>query len=208
MDFYMRAGVASQGHGQGFLAEIAASHRNGGERGDEIAEDGGGRDDVEIFEVAEVAGAVLAFGGRGVFRHVLGEDVARRNAFDEERADVADHRGHPVFFLEGGGAADGDGLLAEAGVETADDFVLAEEAGHGVLDFAIEAHEVVEVEVLLARKFRFDGCCGGRHLRRFSGWTSGCLSYGERGRLANWEDAVRKTNCHKTEKDKAETPFA
>jgi len=180
------AAVADPGHGHDFLAEIAAGHGDAGEHGNEIAEHGDGRNDVEIFEIAEVAGAVLALGGRCVFRHVLGEDVARGDPFDEERADVADHRGHPVFFLEGVGAANGDGFLAEAGIEAADDLVLAEEAGHGVLDLAVEAHEVVKVEVLLARKLRLGACFGGRHLRRFSGLRSGCLSYGERGRLANW----------------------
>jgi hypothetical protein len=40
---------------------------------------------VEIFEIAEMAGAIFAFGGRSEFRHVLREDVARRNASREAR---------------------------------------------------------------------------------------------------------------------------
>ena len=120
------AAIADPGHGDDFLAEVAAGHGNAGHDGNEIAEHGDGRDDVEIIEIAEMAGAVFAFGGRSVLGHVLRENVARGNAFDEERADVADHRSHPVAFLERVGGADGNGFLAEAGVEAADDFVLAE----------------------------------------------------------------------------------
>ena len=65
--------------------------------GNQIAEHRNGRNDVEIFQVAEVAGAVFAERGRSVFRHVLRENVARRNAFHEQRADIADHRREPVF---------------------------------------------------------------------------------------------------------------
>ena len=73
-----------------------------------------GRNDVQIFQIAEVAGAVLALGRRIVFRHVLREDVARRNALHQQRADVADHRREPVFFLERVRRADRNGFLAEA----------------------------------------------------------------------------------------------
>ena len=91
--------------------------------------------------------------GRGVLGHVLRENVARRDALDEESTDVADHRSHPVALFKRVGGADGDGFLAEAGVEAADDFVLAEEPRHGVFHFTIEPHVVVEVEVLRAGKF-------------------------------------------------------
>ena len=163
------AAVADPGHGHDFLAEVAAGHGHAGHDRDEIAEHGDGRDDVKIFEVAEVAGAVFAERGRSVLGHVLGEDVARWNAFDQQRADVADHGREPVCFLEGVGGADGNGFLAEAGVQAADDFVLAEELGHGVFDLAVEAHVVVEVEILLAGKFsRFRAGFRGRHSGGFS----------------------------------------
>src|SRR5215471_1507547 len=118
---------------------------------------------------------------------VLREDVARWNALHQQCANVADHRRHPVFFLERVGAADGDGLLAEAGIKAADNFVLAEEARHGVLDLAVKAHEVIKIEVLLARKLQLGGGFRGRHVRRFSGRKSGCLSYGQREEIANRE---------------------
>src|SRR5262249_11147470 len=42
-----------------------------------------------------------------------------------------------------------NGFLAEAAVKTADNFVLAEQLDHGVFYRAIEAHVVVQVDVLL-----------------------------------------------------------
>jgi hypothetical protein len=158
------AAVADPGHGDDFLAQIAAGHGDAGHNRNEIAEHGDGRDDVEISEVAEMTRAVFALGRRSVLGHMLREDVPGRDAFDEERADIADHGRHPVAFFEGVGAADGDGFLAKAGVKAAHDFVLAEKAGHGLFDFAIEAHVVVEVEVLLAREFlRLFGRFRNRH---------------------------------------------
>src|SRR5215469_11708498 len=83
---------------------------------------------------------------------MLGEDVARWNAFDKQRANVADHGSDPVLFLKRVGRADRNRFLPEAGVQAAHDFVLAEELGHGVFYSAIEAHVVVEIQVLLARE--------------------------------------------------------
>src|SRR6266436_4714602 len=114
-----------------------------------------------MVQVAEVAGAVLALGGRIVLGHVLHEDVARRNAFDEQRADVADHGREPVFLLESIRAAHGNGFLTETGVQSADDFVLAEELDHGVFHGAVEAHVVVQVEILLARQVLLHAFSGG-----------------------------------------------
>ena len=71
---------------------------------------------MEIVEIAEMAGAVFAFGGRSVLGHVLRENVAGRDAFHEQRADVADHGREPVLFFQGVGGADGNGFLAQAGV--------------------------------------------------------------------------------------------
>src|SRR6202048_212876 len=99
-----------------------------------------------------MAGAVLALGGRIVLGHVLHENVARRHALDEQRADVANHGREPVFLFERIGAAHGNGFLTEAGVQTADDFILAEELDHGVFYRAVEAHVVVQVKILLPRQ--------------------------------------------------------
>src|ERR1700722_7375585 len=97
-----------------------------------------------------MAGAVFAFGGRSKFRHVLGENVAGRNAFYEQGADVANHGRDPIALLESGTSADRNSFLTQAGIETADDFVLAEEADHALFELAIELHEIIQVEVLFA----------------------------------------------------------
>ena len=148
------AAITNPGHGHNFLAEITPGHGNASHDRDEIAKHRDGRDDVQSFEIPEMASAVFALGGRSEFSHMLSKNVARRNTFDEERADIANHGRHPVLLFECVSAANGDGFLTEAGVEAADNFVLAEEAGHGVFDLAIEAHVVVEVEILLAGKFQ------------------------------------------------------
>ena len=80
---------------------------------------------------------------------MLRKNIAWRDALDQQRANVADHGRQPVFLFEGVRGADGDAFLAQAGIESAHDFVLAEEFHHGVFDGAVEAHVVVQVEVLL-----------------------------------------------------------
>src|SRR5271156_3331460 len=97
-----------------------------------------------------MAGAVFAQRGRSEFRHVLGEDVTRGDALYEQRADVADHGSDPIAFFQGVAGANGDCFLSEAGIEAADNFILAEEADHALFELAIQLHVVVEVEVLLA----------------------------------------------------------
>ena len=147
------AAIADPSHRHNFLAEITASDGHTGHHRNQIAQHGNGRDDVQIFQIAEVAGAVLALGGRIILGHVLHENVARRNAFYEERSDVADHWREPVFFLQRVSRADGDRFLAEAGIQSADNFILAEQLHHGVFDGAIQPHEVVQVQILLPRQF-------------------------------------------------------
>ena len=104
----------------------------------------------QLFQVAEVAGAVLALRGRSVFRHVLRENVARRKAFHQQRADVADHGRKPVARFERVGAAHRNRFLSQARIEAADDFVLPEEAHDAVFELPVELHEVIQVEVLFA----------------------------------------------------------
>src|SRR5882762_3890040 len=108
-----------------------------------------------------MAGAILALGGRIVLGHVLHEDVAGRHALDEQSADVADHGREPIFFLESIGAANGNAFLTEAGVQAANNFILAEELDHGVFHRAVEAHEVVQVQILLAGQILLHACSGG-----------------------------------------------
>ena len=154
--FVKRAGgaaaVADPCERDDILSEIAAGHGDAGHYRNQIAEHGNGRDDVADFQVAEVAGAVFALGRRSIFRHVLGENVARRDAFYQQRADIADHRRDPIAFFQGIAGADGDGFLAQTGIEAADNFILAEQAHHALFELAIELHVIVEIEVLLARE--------------------------------------------------------
>ena len=147
-----RAAIADPSERDDILAEIAAGHRDAGHHRNQISEHRNGRNGVMHFQIAEMAGAVFAERGRSVFGHVLGEDVARLEALYQQRADIADHRSEPVFRLERVGRAYRNRFLPEAGIKSADDFVLAEEADHAVFELAIELHVVVEVEILLARE--------------------------------------------------------
>src|ERR1700688_3930446 len=97
-----------------------------------------------------MAGAVFAQRRRREFPHLLRENVARGYAFYQQRADIADHGSDPVAFFQGVAGADGDSFLAEAGIEAADNFILAEKADHALFELAIELHVVIEVEVLRA----------------------------------------------------------
>ena len=45
------------------------------------------------------------------------------------------------------GRADGNRFLAEAGIQSADNFVLAEQPHHLLLELAVEPHVVIEIEV-------------------------------------------------------------
>src|ERR1700693_6453493 len=102
-----------------------------------------------------MAGAIFAERGRGVVGHGLRENVAGRAPLYEGPANIANHRRQPVFFLEGVRRAYGDTFLAEARIQAADNFILPEELDHGVFNGAIEAHVVVQIEILLARQFAF-----------------------------------------------------
>src|SRR5712672_892329 len=155
------AAIADPGHGHDFLAQVATGDGHASHHGNQVAEHGNGRDDVQVIEIAEMAGAVFAFGGGIVLGHVLHEDVAWRNALDKERAYVANHGRQPIFFLESVGAAHGNAFLAEAGVQSADNFVLAEEFDHGVFHRAVEAHVVVQVQILLAGQVLLHAGSGG-----------------------------------------------
>src|SRR5208282_1188499 len=84
----------------------------------------------------------------------LCEDVARPHPLHQQPADVPDHGGDPVALFERVGGPHGNRFLAETRVQPSDDLVLPEEIGHGVFDGAVEQHEAVEIELLLARHCR------------------------------------------------------
>ena len=177
------AAVADPGERDDILSEIAAGHGDAGHHRNQIAEHGNGRDDVADFQVAEMAGAVFALRRRSEFRHVLGEDVARRDAFDEQRADIADHGRDPVAFLEGVAGADRNGFLAETGIEAADNFILAEQADHALFELTIELHVIVEVEVLFARERLGRMPC-------VTGWVMPRLPLSSKTSLGAWRERV------------------
>ena len=143
------AAVTDPGHGHNFLSQVAAGHGHAGHHRNQIAEHGNGRNDMQIFQVTEMAGAILAARRRRIFGHVLGENIARRHALYQQRADIADHGGEPVFLFERIRRAHGNGFLALARIQPAHNLVLAEELDHGVFHGAIQAHVVVQVQILL-----------------------------------------------------------
>src|SRR4029077_16742185 len=110
------------------------------------------RNYVARFQIAEMAGAILAERRRSVACHVLRHHVARLETPHKQSAAIVDHWGDPVTRTEGVSRANGNRFLAQAGIQTTDDLVLAEQAHHLFLELAVEPHEVIEFEVLFARQ--------------------------------------------------------
>src|SRR5580704_6912394 len=102
-----------------------------------------------MCEVRKMAGAVFAVRRRSGARHVLREDVARRNSFDEQRADIANHRREPIVRLQRGSRTNRDRLLAEARIKPTDDFALPEEAFEARFELAIELEKVIKLALPL-----------------------------------------------------------
>ena len=78
--------------------------------------------------------------------------------------EVADERPDDVLRLEGVGAAHRGRLLAAAGVEPAHHLALPVEIAQPVLDHPVELHEVVELELPLARQLGLRQPLGLLHL--------------------------------------------
>ena len=76
----------------------------------------------------------------------FGEEAARVGAAREEVAVAAVGAGQRVVRAQGGGDADGDGLLADAGVRRADDAAFGEELLHRLLETADEQHVAIGFE--------------------------------------------------------------
>ena len=98
---------------------------------------------------ADVEVAVLAAGRRARLAHELGEDPPHGHAVDEVGAEIADPGREPVAVLtalEREGDADGDRLLAAAGVVAAGQLALAIQVERPLLDAARQRHPVVQVE--------------------------------------------------------------
>ena len=144
------ATVANPGQRHDILAQVTAGHRYAGHHRNQITEHRNRRNNVANLQVAKMAGAILALGRRSVFRHVLSKDVARRNALDQQRANIANHGRDPIAFFHGEAGAHRYCFLPEARIQTADNFVLPEQAHHAFFQLPVELHVVIQIEVLFA----------------------------------------------------------
>ena len=110
--------------------------------------------DEAALGVAEVDVQLAAARRRIALRHVLLEDLDRRRALHEHRAEVANERRQNVAALERVRAADRIGFLSERPKQSADDFRLPVQRDEPLLERAREAHPVVEIEQLFSRQRR------------------------------------------------------
>jgi hypothetical protein len=123
--------------------------------GNEIAEHRDGRDHVALFDVAEVRGAVAAFGGRIGLGHVLHHGVAGAKPAHQQRALIADHGREPIVFVERVGRGARAGFLAESEINSAHDLALLVEIFERDLHLAVEQHVAVDLDrLLLVQIFR------------------------------------------------------
>ncbi len=102
----------------------------------------------------EVEIRVLAAGGRGRARHVLREDVARRNAAREDGAEVPDERREEVAFVERERGRHGRRLLPERPIQAAHDLPLPVQVDEPLLEKAVQQHAAIEVGEALRRQRR------------------------------------------------------
>src|SRR5579863_3589516 len=101
-----------------------------------------------------MAGAVLSLCRRSGTRHVLRHDVPGLESAYKERAYIANQGCDPISFRQGIGCAYRSGLLSQASVQAADDFVLPEKTNQQFVERAVQPHKVVELERFLAFQFR------------------------------------------------------
>ena len=143
------ATVADPGERDFVAAQIARAQPDASHDRNQIAQHRDGRDHALLVQIAEVGGAVLAAGGRARLGGVLHQDVARAVAFDQHRAQVADHGRNPVALFERVGGADRGGFLPQRAIDSAHDLVLAEHDRQQVFQLAVELHPVVQLKMLL-----------------------------------------------------------
>ena len=86
----------------------------------------------------------------GHHRNQITEHRNRRNALDQQRANIANHGRDPVAFFHGEAGAHRYCFLPEARIQTADNFVLPEQAHHAFFQLPVELHVVIQIEVLFA----------------------------------------------------------
>lgn len=130
----------------------ARAQRHSGKHRDQIAQGRDGRNDVLLIYVTEMRAGILAEGRRARPGHVLHHDVAGREAAHQHGSLVADHGAKPVLFAKRIGRGAGTGLLPEAEVDTAHDLPLLVEILQRRFHGAVQQHETIDLDGLLARE--------------------------------------------------------
>ena len=111
------------------------------------------RDDA-VAQVAHVGVAVAPAGGRVDAVHVVGQEVARRQALYERASGVADHRRDDVAFTHGVGAGAAGGFLPQAAECRADHQPAAVQQADLVVELAVQDHPAEQLKLLLLRQPR------------------------------------------------------
>src|SRR5262249_7847187 len=104
-----------------------------------------------------------------------------RDALHQQGPNIPNHGSQPVFPLKSVATANRNGLLAQAGIQPADNFVLAEQLHHGLFHGAVEAHVVIEIQVLLGGYLVF--------AHRFPRGTRSCSGFWPLGSFSNTSGA-------------------
>src|SRR3984893_19346963 len=100
-----------------------------------------------------MAGAILSARRRSILGHVLRKDIPGWNTLHQQRSDIANHRRQPVLLFQRVRRAYRNRFLPLARIQPAHNFVLAEKLHHGVFHGAVQAHVVIQVQILLPRQF-------------------------------------------------------
>ena len=108
-----------------------------------------GRSENAVLQIAAVQKRILAARQPGLLAHQLRHQVARIDAAHDEDAHVAMQRRGEVAVVEWRADAGDDRLLAGAGVNAAEDFVLPMQARDALLERANQLHPVVELQFVL-----------------------------------------------------------
>src|SRR5580704_12151549 len=106
-------------------------------------------------EIAEMTRAVSPVRRRIRAPHILRQNISRLESAHQQRSDVAHHRRDPIAGFERVGRADRNRLLPQAAIQTAHHLILPHKKFEPLFKGAVQAHEVVELQLLLARERKF-----------------------------------------------------
>ena len=115
-----------------------------------------GRSENAMLQIAAVQKRILAAREPGLLAHQLRHQPARIDAAHDEHAHVAMERRDEVAVVQRRADAGDDRLLAGAGVNAAEDFVLAMQSRDALLERANQLHPVVELELVLDARSGLD----------------------------------------------------